>query len=81
MKERVIDSDKTKLDESIESCLSTKTFQRGYMVGFSLFPIGDGTGDLLDVGVIHMRHLGLHCGKILQNDCPKEDAFLKSNPV
>lgn len=49
--------------------------------GFHYWPEGDGTGSLTDLSVIHVRHSGLPCGKILQNECPKESAFLKSNLV
>lgn len=40
MKEQVIDSNKTNPDQSLESCLSARTFQRADMVGFSLLARG-----------------------------------------
>lgn len=40
MKEQAIDSNKTKPDQPLESCLSTRTFQRADMVGFSLLAGG-----------------------------------------
>lgn len=41
--------------------------------GVQYCPVGSGTGNLLDG---HIKHSVLHGSKILQNDRPKEEAFL-----
>lgn len=42
----------------------------------SALPSGEGTGSLLGVSAVRIKHVVLHGGKILQNDRPKEKAFL-----
>ena len=50
--------------------------------GFHYWLDGDGAGSLTDLSVIPVTLLFiLPCGKISQSDCPKESAFLKSDPV
>lgn len=64
-----------------QSCQSTRTFQRANMLGSSLLPVGSCTGHLVHIGDIHIKHSVSQEGKILQNDCPDEDAFLQLESI
>lgn len=54
---------------NLHNHVSLQELFKGLMCwGFHYCPVGSGTGHLLDIGDIHIKHSVLHRGKIFQND-------------